>query len=267
VTWRSIQAAWAREPFFQAVRPAAAETLFVRHIAKLQQAEAEDKKAAAAEVRRLHPMLSLAVADAAAKDAPAGALCTPVIARGGGPTVTRCAQLEFRAMLEGLDPPITGTSQWSAVSNALRDDARVRGVPDERRVAIFEELRDSVRALEDAEASGSGAVATGRGDDGLAVAPSPPRGVAPMQGRLELDLDVLGAAAPEPLAVADEVALLGALRREQVRRRSETAGPDQGGVQQRASKAAVRQSVQRWCWGSAVDLAFSGMSRWNERLL
>jgi hypothetical protein len=63
--------------------------------------------------------------------------------------------------------------------------------------------------------------------------------MAPVQGRMELDLDALGTATPEPLAVADEVALLGALRREQVRRRCGAAGPGQGGVQQDASNAAV----------------------------
>jgi hypothetical protein len=51
VTWRSIKAAWGSERFFKAVNPAAAETLFVRHVSKLQQDEAEEQRRRAAEVR------------------------------------------------------------------------------------------------------------------------------------------------------------------------------------------------------------------------
>lgn len=51
VSWNSIKKAWAREAFFRAVDEAAAETLFTRHVAKLQQDEAADARQRAADVR------------------------------------------------------------------------------------------------------------------------------------------------------------------------------------------------------------------------
>lgn len=50
VSWNNIKKAWQREAFFRAVDPAAAETLFTRHVAKLQQDEAADARERAAEV-------------------------------------------------------------------------------------------------------------------------------------------------------------------------------------------------------------------------
>lgn len=51
VSWNSISKAWSKEAFFRAVEPAAAETLFTRHVAKLQQDEAADARERAADVR------------------------------------------------------------------------------------------------------------------------------------------------------------------------------------------------------------------------
>lgn len=52
VRWESVSKVWASQPFYRAVKPAAAETLFVRHVAKLQQEEAQYDRICAAEVRR-----------------------------------------------------------------------------------------------------------------------------------------------------------------------------------------------------------------------
>jgi hypothetical protein len=51
VSWDVVKKQWEREAFFRAVDPFTAETLFTRHLAKLQQDEAADARARAAEVR------------------------------------------------------------------------------------------------------------------------------------------------------------------------------------------------------------------------
>ena len=55
VRWETVSKVWAGQPFFRRVSPGAAETLFVRHIARLQQAEAQYNRLCAAEVRTLLP--------------------------------------------------------------------------------------------------------------------------------------------------------------------------------------------------------------------
>lgn len=50
VRWESVSKVWASQPFYRAVKPAAAETLFVRHVAKLQQEEAQYDRICAAEL-------------------------------------------------------------------------------------------------------------------------------------------------------------------------------------------------------------------------
>ena len=51
VRWETVSKVWANQPFYRAVSPGAAETLFVRHIARLQRAEAQYDRLCAAEVR------------------------------------------------------------------------------------------------------------------------------------------------------------------------------------------------------------------------
>lgn len=55
VSWEAASKTWAGQPWYKAIKPGAAETLFVRHVAKLQQEEAEHSRILAAEVRaRMH---------------------------------------------------------------------------------------------------------------------------------------------------------------------------------------------------------------------
>ena len=51
LTWRGLKAAWRNDATFTALDERIAEIIFVRHITKLQMAEAEKRKADAAEVR------------------------------------------------------------------------------------------------------------------------------------------------------------------------------------------------------------------------
>lgn len=55
VRWETVSKLWANQGFYRAVKPAAAETLFVRHVAKLQQEEARHARTVAAEVCILCP--------------------------------------------------------------------------------------------------------------------------------------------------------------------------------------------------------------------
>ena len=51
VSWKGLKAAWRNDKTFRAVDKRTAEILFVRHVTKLQMAEAEKRKTEAAEVR------------------------------------------------------------------------------------------------------------------------------------------------------------------------------------------------------------------------
>lgn len=57
-------------------------------------------------------------------------------------------QLAFRTMLSSLHPPLSGESKWDDVRGAVSLDTRMAELPEERREAIFEELRTEAESHE-----------------------------------------------------------------------------------------------------------------------
>eukprot|EP01025_Chloroclados_australasicus_P026473 TRINITY_DN2632_c0_g1_i1.p1 TRINITY_DN2632_c0_g1~~TRINITY_DN2632_c0_g1_i1.p1 ORF type:complete len:373 (-),score=62.89 TRINITY_DN2632_c0_g1_i1:434-1444(-) len=100
LSWEAAQEIWGKEPFFKAVNINAAETLFVRHIAKLQKAEA-------------------AIAHAEA------------------------AEIEFRAMMMTIMPPISPETDWIDIVRDYGNDPRFTAVPAGRRAHIFRQMQSS----------------------------------------------------------------------------------------------------------------------------
>lgn len=87
VRWETVSKLWANQGFYRAVKPAAAETLFVRHVTKLQKEEAQLARTAAAEVRPCCPPTLMPGPPMAAGSLCRAAACGALIGCPGSGTV------------------------------------------------------------------------------------------------------------------------------------------------------------------------------------
>lgn len=173
MSWESIQKAWQREAFFRAVDPSAAETLFTRHISKLQQDEAVDARERAAEVRLRQTNIpcdrqntSCLIVHKTTPVLQFGMFClligaqvpvcsaTESLGGGGGAcsmiscTVCCCAQLSYRSALESLEPGISPRCTWATVQRRVPKDSVYEHLDAARRESIFEDVKGDAAAAE-----------------------------------------------------------------------------------------------------------------------